>query len=111
MEEINCTPPELRATAQEATNKLLPEKFKETYEKEFKVFNTWCSSKGVQIIRENVLHPYFEGLSKTKNHYTLGVLYSINYCFVRNLKRKCDLITCQIKSSGYQVVLFFKIRY
>lgn len=76
-ENIICTPPEIRANAMGAINKLLPTKSKPLYEKEYNVFNSWCQQHCIQAVTENVLLAYFDEMSKTKKSSTLWASYSM----------------------------------
>lgn len=77
MEELSCTPPELRAAAQTAVNKLLPPKSKPIYDKEYNFFNNWRTEKKVELTTENVLLAYYGELSSTKKASTLWASYSM----------------------------------
>jgi hypothetical protein len=50
IEEAESIPQEIFEEAQEATQRLLPEKSKEHYEKEFAVFNEWKEQCQVGVI-------------------------------------------------------------
>jgi hypothetical protein len=50
MEEAESIPQEIFEEAKEATQRLLPEKSKEHYEKEFAVFNEWKEQCQVGVI-------------------------------------------------------------
>lgn len=64
MEEIhsdslgNNTPPELSALANEVTMNLLPNKSKLKYKKQYTLFKSWCVSKNVSKVTENLLTVY-----------------------------------------------------
>lgn len=71
------TPPEWRAIAQDATNKLIPPKSESVYEKENEKFIKWFQEKAVIKISENVLIAYFEHLThQTYKWSTLWKSYS-----------------------------------
>jgi hypothetical protein len=53
------SPQEIFEEAQEATQRLLPEKSKEHYEKEFAEFNKWREQRQVGVINEEVMLSYF----------------------------------------------------
>jgi hypothetical protein len=59
MEEVESIPQEIFEEAQEATQRLLPEKSKEHYEKEFAEFNKWREQREVGVINEEVMLSYF----------------------------------------------------
>lgn len=89
-DELSCTPPELRKTAQEAINNLLPKKSREVYEKDFQRFELWCTTHDVQVITENIMLAYFETLSKDKKSSTLWSAYSkLKACL--NVHRNIDI--------------------
>ncbi|KAK4882319.1 hypothetical protein RN001_005638 [Aquatica leii] len=76
-ENISCTPPEIRAAAADAVNKLLPAKSKSIYDKEYNTFDSWCLKMCVKTISENVLLAYYDEMSKTKKSSTLWASYSM----------------------------------
>jgi hypothetical protein len=53
------SPQEIFEEAQEATQRLLPEKSKEHCEKEFAEFNKWREQRQVGVINEEVMLSYF----------------------------------------------------
>jgi hypothetical protein len=59
MEEVESIPQEIFEEAQEATQRLLPEKSKEHCEKEFAEFNKWREQRQVGVINEEVMLSYF----------------------------------------------------
>ncbi|KAL1514369.1 hypothetical protein ABEB36_003637 [Hypothenemus hampei] len=75
--EMLCTPPELREIAKTAVTKLLPSKSKSKYEKEYDKFSTWCESKNVTRITENIVLAYFEIMGQRKKASTLWSSYSM----------------------------------
>ena len=76
--EMECTPPELRESAQQITLNLLPEKSKARYEKAYKNFREWCLEKGAQnFTSESVLLAYFGDATKSKKPSTMWALYSM----------------------------------
>lgn len=62
-EEISRTPPNLKAVAEGAVEKLLPSKSRTKYDKEYQKFQNWCSANKVTRLSENVVLAYFEKLS------------------------------------------------
>jgi len=76
--DIECTPPELRETAEAVTRELLPEKSKLRYERVYNNYFAWCSMKNVKnIVSENVMMAYFCHEAKTKKVSTLWSTYSM----------------------------------
>jgi hypothetical protein len=71
IQNLNCTPPEMRARAEEVMDKLLPEKSKRLYLKAYAAFKNWCSSKNVITVSENVLLAYFQHYANEKKASTL----------------------------------------
>ena len=68
-------PSEILETVQNL--ELLPEKSKDRYNKEFKIFTNCCDEKGVKSLKEEVFLTYFIELSKTIKPHTLWSKYSI----------------------------------
>lgn len=90
----------MREVTSETTSKpLLPGKSKKKYEKEFKIFNTWCESNNVLIATENVMLGYFELMSKTKKASTLWASYS--------MLRSCLILYKNIDISKYSKLTSF----
>lgn len=68
----------------------MPEKSRKLYEKDYETFTSWCNTKGVCKISENVLLAYFEEESKTKMSSTLWSLYSkLRACI--NIDKNIDI--------------------
>jgi hypothetical protein len=71
MEEVKSSPQEIFEEAHEATQRLLPEKSKEHYEKEFAEFNKRREQR--QVINEEVMLSYFLNIKKK---YTASSMWS-----------------------------------
>ncbi|KAK4887441.1 hypothetical protein RN001_003712 [Aquatica leii] len=88
--EIDCTPPEVREVAKDATKNLLPVKSKAVYEKEYVRFNKWCKNSSVRTITENSLLAYFVEMQKTKKPTSMWIVYSmLSTCL--NLNKNVDI--------------------
>ncbi|KAJ3661734.1 hypothetical protein Zmor_006121 [Zophobas morio] len=86
----SCTPPEIRENARIAVQNLLPEKSKPVYEKQYQVFNKWCTENKIEIISENVMLAYFERMTKNKKSSTVWSSYSmLRTCL--NIYRNLDI--------------------
>lgn len=70
-----CTPEEITEKAKQVTLNLLPEKSKERYNAQYKLFMDWCKMKKVKRYTENVLLTYMSELSQK---YKSSTLWSIN---------------------------------
>lgn len=108
MDEINCTPPELREVAEHTISELLPEKSKAAYDKEYQKFKCWCIENKASKISENVLLAYFQQESQSKKSSTLWVKYSmLRACL--NIYEDLDIskflklqVYLKKQSSGYE---------
>ncbi|KAB0795169.1 hypothetical protein PPYR_12008 [Photinus pyralis] len=89
-EEIQCTPPELRQIANNATDKLIPEKSKNQYEKSYNIFVNWTMEHQVTSITENVLIAYFRSMGQTKKGSTIWTNYSMLRSML-SIKRNIDI--------------------
>ncbi len=65
-EEFSLTPPDVRDAALNVVNNLLPSKSSAKYEASYRKFKSWCSSKKVGNVSENVLLAYFSDLVNIK---------------------------------------------
>lgn len=72
--EFEFTPPHI---AKNIVLNLLPEKSKEKYNKQYKIFCDWCETKKIAKFTENVLLVYFMEKSKTIKSSTLWSIYSM----------------------------------
>lgn len=86
---LSCTPPELRAMAEKATEGLIPTKSNKAYKKQFDIFSTWCEHNNVKLITENVLMAYFHTISDKKSS-TLWTTYSILRTMI-NIRYNIDI--------------------
>ncbi|KAK5638216.1 hypothetical protein RI129_012511 [Pyrocoelia pectoralis] len=89
-DEMQCTPPELREIALDASNKLVPAKSQKQYEKAHKRFLNWATEHNVKSITENVLIAYFEVMGKTKKSSTIWTNYSMLRTML-NIKENIDI--------------------
>lgn len=87
---LNCTPPEMREIAEQATEGLLPQKSKQLYLRAYLDFKKWCNSKNVIKISENVLLAYFQEYSENKKASTQWAHYSMLKATL-NLKENIDI--------------------
>lgn len=100
-DEIIGTPEELKEIANSVTLDLLPEKSKNKYEHQYKLFSNWCRSKKVKKISESVLLVYISELSKVMKPPTLWGIYSMLKATIR---AKDDIDLSQFK----KVIAFIK---
>jgi integrase len=84
------TPPEIGNLAKEVTLNLLPSKSRIKYEKTYELFKSWCSSKKVNNVTENVLIAYMSTRSKTLAPSTLWSIYSMLKTTL-NVKENLDI--------------------
>lgn len=89
-DQLQSTPPELREIALSIGDKLLPQKSKEAYRKEYKTFLNWCSQKNVEIVTENVMIAYFEIMGQSKKSSTVWRSYSILRTML-NIEQNTDI--------------------
>lgn len=75
--EIQCTPPDITATANAVCDSLLPKKSLEIYETVYQKFMTWRNEKNVHSFSENVLLTYLSELAKKFKPSTLWSHYSM----------------------------------
>ncbi len=71
------TPPEIAESAKTITLNLLPEKSKNKYEKQYKIFCEWCAVKKIKNYTENVMLVYFKEKSQSIKSSTLWSIYSM----------------------------------
>ena len=78
-DDLQSTPPELRAAADDACKTLVPERSRERYESAHKAFLTWCNKKNVAEghYTESVLLAYFSELSGRYASSTLWTIFSM----------------------------------
>lgn len=108
-DELMCTPPELLAQANEARNKVIPEKSKSRYEAAYAKFKRWQHSKAVdEKYSENILLAYFNETSASKKPTTMWAMYSMLRAMI-NLKNKINISSypnligfLKTKSKGYR---------
>jgi hypothetical protein len=72
MEKVESIPQGIFEEAQEASQRLLPEKSKEHYEKEFAEFNKWREQCQVRVINEEVMLSYFLNIKKNYERHQCG---------------------------------------
>lgn len=89
-DEIDLTPPELREIANEIANKLIPQKSRSLYEREYVKLMKWSEENSVIRISENVLLAYFEHLNKTYKCSTLWKTYSMLRSML-NIRQSIDI--------------------
>jgi hypothetical protein len=99
--DIDCTPPELREAAENASISLLPEKSKEIYLKAYQDFKDWCFTKGTVKVSENVLLVYFQEHSQNKKASSLWAKFSMLKSTLA-LKENIDV------SKYFKVIAFLK---
>lgn len=107
LEEFSATPPEVAEIAKQASLNLLPEKSREKYEQEFRLFMEWCQNKKVNSITENVVLAYFSEKSKVLKSSTLWSKYSMlraTLAVKRNVEIKYPKLIAFLKrqSAGYR---------
>lgn len=91
-DNLENTPPELAAVANNLIENLLPTKSRDKYEKSYKKFENWCTINKAQHFTENVLLAYFSELvtkSKMKSS-TLWSEYSMLKAVI-NLRKAVDV--------------------
>lgn len=89
-QDICCTPPELRKSAEEAANDLLPSKSKKLYEATYKAFVEWKSRHKTTSSSETVLLAYFSELSRKYKPTSLWSTYSMLKTTMK-IKEKIDI--------------------
>jgi hypothetical protein len=72
MEKVESIPQGIFEEAQEASQRLLPEKSKEHYEQEFAEFNKWREQCQVRVINEEVMLSYFLNIKKNYKRHQCG---------------------------------------
>lgn len=75
--DYNNTPEEIAETAKQVSLNLLPDKSKKKYERSYELFSSWCVSKKVTKLSENVLLAYFAEQSKVMKSSTIWSCYSM----------------------------------
>lgn len=75
-EFLQCTPPEIRALAENTMNNLLPAKSREIYEKNYAQFENWRKENKITTLSENILLAYFELRRQKYKSSSLWCLYS-----------------------------------
>lgn len=76
-ESMNGTPPDIRATANEMYETLVPQKSKTKYECTYKKFMDWTSINKIKSISENVVTAYMKKLSTEIIYYKKTVTNSL----------------------------------
>lgn len=110
MEETdeNYVPEDILTEAEEAAMQILPEKSRDAYDKEFKMFESWMNSRKIKGIDENVLLAYFLHLQKKLAPSSLWTKYSMLRSTI-HLYKKIDISKygkltsfLKSKSQGYK---------
>ena len=72
----------IREEAAIASSKIIPQKSKTVYNKEFKEFVAWCENKNVDVnaLEENILLAYFLNVSKRVASSLAWTKYSMLIC-------------------------------
>lgn len=74
------TPPNIQESANEAVSRLIPQKSRDRYERNFKIFMDWCRLQSIRKYTENVMLAYFEQFKSKKS---LWSVYSmIKLCLI-----------------------------
>ncbi|XP_071562162.1 uncharacterized protein [Temnothorax nylanderi] len=71
------TPAEIKQTAKNATENLIPQKSKQKYNKAYKQFMDWRAEKKIKSFSENILLAYLSELSHNHKPTTLWATYSM----------------------------------
>lgn len=77
IEDINCTPPEIREKSEMASLDMLPKKSREKYERQHQLFLEWCGKHHITKYSENVVMGYFAEMAEKYSPPTLWSYYSM----------------------------------
>ena len=94
-------PGDILEAANLANLQLLPEKSRSRYEKQFQHFESWCDSKKVKSLKEEVFLAYFSDMSKLWKPNTLWSRYSMLKSVLK-VKKDLDI------SKYYKITAYIK---